>query len=100
MPVENKTHLQAVTSIRFTVNHVDEVVIHLLRSVVSRSPVVTSAASAFGEEHILGVPEALVLRSEDTVDDLTANVSTHLSRAHKRNTRTLGSKSMRMARGM
>lgn len=62
------THLQAVTTIRLPVDHVQNLILHSLAHRISRRPIVTGACTFFVHIEVLRVVNVAVGTIDDTID--------------------------------
>lgn len=65
---DRTTHLQTITSVRFSVDHIQHLVLHSLAHRVSSCPVVARACSFLVHVEVLGVVDVAVWAIDDAVD--------------------------------
>lgn len=86
--MEDDKALEGFGSIGLSIDHIHDVLLELLALCVATRPTIASAASFLGNEDVFGIVEIGVCAGLDGIDDLDGGRS------------TLGSRSMRMERGM
>jgi hypothetical protein len=63
-----ETHLQAVTTIRLPINHVQNLILHCLAHSISRRPIVTGTCAFLVHIKVLRVVDVAVGTIDDTID--------------------------------
>ena len=65
-----ETHLERVTTLRFAINHLHNVLVQLLATCVSLCPIVSRTTAILGHEDVLRVVKVRERRRQYIVDDL------------------------------
>lgn len=94
-----RMYLQAVTAIRFTVNHFNDVVVYLFTLGITMRPIITGTTTAIVFKDVFWVVKVGIGGGKDVVDDLCSGYETNGTSEPFSTLPTLGSKSSRMARG-
>jgi hypothetical protein len=72
-----RTYLERVATIRFSINHLHDLLVYRLASLVSISPVIAGPYAALSNEEVLRVVDILVGPRLYTVDDSRLEVDQH-----------------------
>lgn len=105
IPCPTESYLERITPVCFTIDHVEDFLLHHFTGGITRTPIVPRTNALLSDEEVFGVVDVLVRTGLNGVKDLDSGISARRStkglRVLGRNWHhTLGSKSSRMARGM
>lgn len=93
-----ETYLQRITPICLSIDHVKDLLLHMVTCRVPSGPVVPRANALLPDEEVFGVVDVSIRSGLDAIDDLTSDQLTSAGKPEE--THTLGSKSSKIARGI
>jgi hypothetical protein len=99
-PKLRQLYLQRVTSVRFSVDHIEDLLLDNLTSRITSTPVVSGTNALLSDKEILWVVNVFVGTGLNAMENLIETLQLIARKAPPDEYRTLGSKSNKIARGI